>query len=139
MTACQAGAALTRRRYGYMFTCMSRPVQTRTIGFVPRVVCFKPAGIPRVELEETALTLDELEAVRLADLNGLYQEQAAPKMAVSRSAYARILESARRKIADALIHGKCLRFGGGPVRPSPGRAGVCPRDCPCRQRKGKPS
>ena len=117
-----------------MVISMPRPVQPRTIEFVPRVTFFKPAGIPRVELEEVALTLDELEAVRLADLNGLYQEQAAPKMAVSRSAYARILESARRKIADALIHGKSLRFGGGPVRPSPGRAGVCPRDCPCRHR-----
>ena len=136
MTACQAGAALTRRRYGYMFTCMSRPVQTRTIGFVPRVVRFKPAGIPRVELEETALTLDELEAVRLADLNGLYQEQAAPKMGVSRSAYARILESARRKVADALVHGKCLRLEGGAVRPGPGRTGICPRDCPCRRQLG---
>ena len=118
---------------------MPRPVQPRTIEFVPRVTFFKPAGIPRVELEEVALTLDELEAVRLADLNGLYQEQAAPKMDISRSAFARILESARRKIADALIHGKCLRFAGGPVRSGPGRAGICPRDCPCRQRKGKPS
>ena len=117
---------------------MSRPLQTRKIGFVPRVVFFKPAGIPRVDLEEIALTLDELEAVRLADLNGLYQEQAAPKMDVSRSAFARILESARRKIADALVHGKSLKLEGGPVRPGPGRAGVCPRDCPCRLRKGNP-
>ena len=117
---------------------MSRPVQPRKIGFVPRAAFFKPAGVPRAELEETALTLDELEAVRLADLNGLYQEQAAPKMNISRSAFARILESARGKIADALIHGKCLRFEGGPVRMGPGRAGVCPRDCPCRHRKGNP-
>ena len=130
----RAGAALTRFRFGYMFVCMSRPVQPRTIEFVPRVVCFKPAGVPRVELEEVALTLDELEAVRLADLNGLYQERAAPKMGVSRSAYARILESARRKIADALVHGKCLRFAGGAVRVGAGRAGTCPRDCPCRRR-----
>ena len=117
---------------------MPRPVQPRTIEFVPRVTFFKPAGIPRVELEEVALTLDELEAVRLADLNGLYQEKAAPKMDISRSAFARILESARKKIADALIHGKSLKLEGGPVQASTGRAGVCPRDCPCRHRKGNP-
>ena len=120
-----------------MFVCMSRPVQTRKIDFVPRVTVFKPAGVPRVELEETTLTLDELEALRLADLNGLYQEKAAPKMGISRSAFARILESARKKAADALVHGKSLRLGGGAVRPAPGRAGACPRDCPCRRRKGR--
>ena len=119
-----------------MFTLMPRPVQPRTIEFVPRVTFFKPAGIPRIELEEIALTLDELEAVRLADLNGLYQEQAAPKMDISRSAFARILESARRKVADALVHGKCLRLEGGAVRPGPGRTGICPRDCPCRRHQG---
>ena len=117
---------------------MPRPLQTRQIAFVPRVTVFKPAGIPRVDLEEVALSLDELEAVRLADLNGLYQEQAAPKMAVSRSAFARILESARRKIADALVHGKSLKLEGGPVQAGPGRAGICPRDCPCRRQKGNP-
>lgn len=120
-----------------MFFSMSRPVQPRKIGFVPRVVYFKPAGVPRVELEEVTLTLDELEALRLADLNGLYQEKAAPKMGVSRSAFARILESARRKVADALVHGMCLRLEGGPVLPGTGRAGVCPRDCPCRRRQDR--
>ena len=119
-----------------MFICMSRPVQARKIEFVPRITFFKPAGVPRLELEEVALTLDELEALRLADLNGLYQEKAAPKMAVSRSAFARILESARRKVADALVHGKCLRLEGGAVRPGPGRTGICPRDCPCRRQLG---
>ena len=118
-----------------MFIFMARPVQTRKIQFVPRVTFFKPAGIPRIELDEVALTLDELEAVRLADLNGLYQEAAAPKMGISRSAFARILESARQKIADALVHGKSLKLEGGPVQTGSGRAGVCPRDCPCRHRK----
>ena len=117
---------------------MARPQKCRQINCSPAAGYFKPAGIPRIELEEIALTLDELEAVRLADLNGLYQEQAAPKMDISRSAFARILESARRKIADALVHGKSLRLEGGPVQAGPGRAGVCPRDCPCRRRKGNP-
>lgn len=118
-----------------MFIFMSRPVQTRKIEFVPRITFFKPAGVPRAGLEEVLLTLDELEALRLADLNGLYQEKAAQKMAISRSAFARILESARKKVADALVHGKCLRLEGGPVLPGPGRTGVCPRDCPCRHRR----
>ena len=121
-----------------MFVSMSRPVQPRKIDFVPRITFYKPAGVPRIELEEVALTLDELEAVRLADLNGLYQELAAPKMGISRSAFARILESARHKLADALIHGKCLRLEGGPVLPRRGRAGVCPRDCPCRRKNRQP-
>ncbi len=116
---------------------MPRPVQSRKIEFAPRFTFFKPAGVPRIALAETALTLDELEALRLADLHGLYQEQAAPKMGISRSAFARILKSARMKVADALVHGKCLRLRGGPVLKAPGRAGVCPRDCPCRQRKGR--
>ena len=121
-----------------MLISMPRPVQTRQIDFVPRVVCFKPAGMPRAGLEEVALTLDELEAVRLADLHGLYQEQAAPKMGISRSAFARTLESGRNKIADALVHGKSLRMEGGIVQARPGRAGICPRDCPCRRKKGNP-
>jgi uncharacterized protein len=121
-----------------MFFSMARPVQPRKIEYIPRATFFKPAGVPRVELEEVGLTLDELEALRLADLNGLYQEMAGPKMNISRSAFARILESARRKIADALVHGKCLRLEGGSVRPGSGRAGICPRDCPCRRRGKAP-
>jgi len=62
------------------------------------------------------MPLDEFEAVRLADLEELYQEEAAEQMGVSRPTFARILESARRKLADALVHGKALRIDGGPVR-----------------------
>lgn len=129
------GMELTFRLLWVYVYFMPRPVQTRTIEFVPRVTFFKPGGVPAAQLEEVALTLDELETLRLADLNGLYQEEAAPKMDISRSAFARTLESARRKVADALIHGKSLRLEGGPVQPGPGRAGICPRDCPCRHRQ----
>lgn len=115
---------------------MARPLQPRTIEFVPHVNFFKPVGVPRADLEETILSLDELEALRLADLHGLYQEVAAERMAISRSAFARTLEVARRKIADALIHGKSLRMEGGPVQTGPGRVGICPSDCPCRHRRG---
>lgn len=76
---------------------------------------FKPVGIPCSALEEVVMTLDEFEALRLADFEGLYQEKAAERMAVSRPTFGRICDSARRKTADALLHGKALRIEGGPV------------------------
>lgn len=82
---------------------------------------FKPIGIPVRELEEVLMTLDEFEAIRLADLDGLYQEQAASKMNVSRATFSRIVDSARRKVADALVHGKALRIEGGVVEVRGGR------------------
>jgi uncharacterized protein len=66
-------------------------------------------------LEEVSLSVDELEALRLADLEGLYQEEAASRMGISRATFARIVEASRRKVADALVHGRALRIGGGPV------------------------
>lgn len=83
---------------------------------MPAAPLFKPAGIPARELEEVAMTLDEFEAVRLADLEGLYQEQSAERMKISRATFSRIIDSAHRKIADALVHGKALRIEGGQVR-----------------------
>ena len=95
---------------------MPRPCCLRHVDVNPCSVYFKPAGIPVRMLEEVVLTLDELEALRLADLNGLYQEQAAARMKVSRPTFARIIEKARQKVADALIHGKALRLEGGAVK-----------------------
>jgi predicted DNA-binding protein (UPF0251 family) len=66
-------------------------------------------------LHEVALSVDELEAMRLADLEGLYQGEAAERMEVSRPTFARIVEAARRKVAGALVEGRALRIGGGPV------------------------
>ena len=94
---------------------MPRPCCNRRIAGHPGAAIFKPVGVPRVELEEVVMTLDEFEAIRLADLNGLYQEQAAAEMAVSRPTFSRIVESAHRKLADVLCHGKALRIEGGPV------------------------
>jgi len=85
---------------------------------MPDVLYFKPAGIPVRELEEVALALDEMEAVRLADLEGLYQEEAAVRMDVSRQTFANILAAARRKIAEALVSGKALRIEGGNIEMS---------------------
>jgi predicted DNA-binding protein (UPF0251 family)/predicted Fe-Mo cluster-binding NifX family protein len=73
---------------------------------------FKPAGVPARELEMLSLRPEETEALRLADLEGLYQEAAARLMEVSRPTFARVLESARAKVADALINGKALRVEG---------------------------
>jgi predicted DNA-binding protein (UPF0251 family)/predicted Fe-Mo cluster-binding NifX family protein len=90
-----------------------RPVNERRIGapIPPRVM--KPAGIPARELEEVRLGYDEAEALRLADLEGLYQEAAARSMGVSRQTFGRIIEVARRKVSDAILNGKALRIDGG--------------------------
>lgn len=73
------------------------------------------------------MALDEFEAIRLADLNGLKQEDAAREMEVSRPTFGRILESAHRKVASALTEGRALRIEGGTVCTVNGRG---PRDCP---------
>ena len=95
---------------------MPRPVSERRVRGCPRVRAFKPAGVPLRDLETIIITLDELEAVRLADLQGLYQEAAASSMDVSRQTFGRIVETARRKIADALVNGKALEIDGGTVQ-----------------------
>jgi uncharacterized protein len=92
---------------------MSRPFKCRRVGYFPNVTFFKPAGIPMRELEGISLSFEELEAIRLKDLEGLEQEPAAKKMNISRPTFQRILASARRKIADVLISGKSLRIEGG--------------------------
>jgi predicted DNA-binding protein (UPF0251 family) len=82
---------------------------------MPGARYFKPRGIPMNMLEDVVLNIDELEAVRLADYEGLYQEQAAEKMRISRPTFGRIVESAHRKIADVLVNGKALRIEGGNI------------------------
>jgi predicted DNA-binding protein (UPF0251 family) len=81
----------------------------------PPVVYFKPAGVPMRILEEVALGLDELEALRLADLEGLSHEEVGEMMGVSRATAGRILAEARRKAAEALVHGRAIRVEGGTV------------------------
>jgi predicted DNA-binding protein (UPF0251 family)/predicted Fe-Mo cluster-binding NifX family protein len=73
----------------------------------------KPAGIPARVLDEIVLGFDEAEALRLADLEGLYQEAAARSMGISRQTFGRIVETARHKVADAILNGKALRLDGG--------------------------
>jgi uncharacterized protein len=106
---------------------MPRPIKCRRVGYVPDVLYFKPAGIPMRDLGEVELSLDELESIRLADLEGMYQEDAAGNMRVSRQTFANILTSARNKIAECLIRGKAMRIEGGMIETS-GREYIC-KDC----------
>jgi predicted DNA-binding protein (UPF0251 family) len=92
---------------------MARPRNCRRVGFMPESNYFKPRGIPLSMLEEVILTVDEFEAIRLADLENLYQEQAAEKMKVSRPTFGRIIDSAHKKVAEALVKGKALKIEGG--------------------------
>jgi predicted DNA-binding protein (UPF0251 family) len=76
-------------------------------------------------LDEVVMTLDEFEALRLADLEKLYHERAAEQMQVSRPTFSRIIDSARTKIADVLVHGKALRIEGGPIQVQTGPWRCC--------------
>jgi uncharacterized protein len=110
---------------------MSRPQCCRRVAGKPIASVFHPAGIPVRVPDEIVLALDEFEAIRLADLEGLYQEQAAERMSVSRPTFGRILAAAHRKVADALSNGKTLKIEGGTVRMQQPRSPRC--ECPrCR-------
>jgi predicted DNA-binding protein (UPF0251 family) len=95
---------------------MPRPPIERVVGGIPRHTLFKPAGIPARELEQLSLAVDELEALRLVDLEGLSHEQAATAMGVSRQTVGRVLEHGRATVAEALISGKAIMIGGGQYR-----------------------
>lgn len=92
---------------------MPRPRHCRYVEQTPSVTFFKPQGIPLAELEEICLSVEGLEALRLADLEGLTAEAAAEKMRVSRHTFGRILAQARRVTAEALVHGRALCIHGG--------------------------
>jgi len=95
---------------------MVRPRLCRRVKFNPDVTYFKPRGIPLQELEETILQVDEFEAVRLKDLEGLDQEECARKMNISQPTFHRLVLSARKKIADAIVNGKAIQIQGGNYR-----------------------
>ena len=91
----------------YLF---KRPKKCRHISCKIGASYYKPRGIPLCELEEVILKDDEIEAIRLAHLESLYHEEAAAKMKISRTTFGRIIDSAHKKIADALINGKALKL-----------------------------
>ncbi|MCE5266101.1 MAG: DUF134 domain-containing protein [Deltaproteobacteria bacterium] len=109
---------------------MPRPKCCRQIGAMPGRSCFQPEGAESGACDEVLLNLDEYEALRLADFEGLYQEQAAARMNISRQTFGRIVEAARRKIADVLVNGKALRIDGGSVSLKSAEPFRCPR---CRK------
>jgi predicted DNA-binding protein (UPF0251 family) len=121
---------------------MARPEKIRKIASVAPIRGLKPIGRPAAELELERVRLDELEALRLADLEGLYQEAAAEMMGVSRPTFARILARARLAVARALLEQRLLVVGEGPVMAGSSAALPCPvhgsvrrrgRGCRCRR------
>ena len=88
---------------------MPRRIRRRIRGLFDKV-CFKPCGTPGHSLERVYLNEDELEAIRLMDFKGLYQEDVAKEMGASRPTISRILKEARTKIADALLNGKAIEI-----------------------------
>jgi len=94
-----------------------RPRKCRKVCLPPDEKVFKPAGVPLRQLEVTRLELDELEALRLADLEHMYHEQAGKQMGLSRATFGRLLQSAREKVAKALIEGHCISIEADAHRP----------------------
>jgi predicted DNA-binding protein (UPF0251 family) len=89
---------------------MPRPRRFRQIGNIPDITYFKPAGIPINKLEESSISIIELEAIRLKDNLGLEQKICAEKMKISQPTFHRLILEARKKIADALINGKAIKI-----------------------------
>ncbi len=109
---------------------MPRPFKPRRVSSMPRYTYFKPTGIPMPLLEEVVLTVDEVEALRLKDIEKLEQHECAERMGIAQSTLQRILISAREKLTLAIIEGKALRIHGGPY------ALEGERGCPhCRKRR----
>lgn len=103
---------------------LARPTKWRKVEFIPNVQYFAPSDIDDDVLQENIIRIEELEAVRLKDLEGMEQEECAGKMEVSRQTFQRILVAAREKIADSLINGKAIRIEGGNYTRN-----ICPVKC----------
>ncbi len=106
---------------------MPRPTKLRQVTGIPAVTFFKPAGVPMGALEMVTLAFEEVEAVRLKDIEDLHQEECADRMGVSRATFHTILKSARGKLADAILNGKAIQVEGGTVA-FPGARFRCRRD-----------
>ena len=111
---------------------MARPTKDRIIEKLPEIRLFKPAGVPGHQLETVEMTMEEVEALRLKDVEGLTQAEASEIMNVSRPTFQRVLTSARKKAAEALTCGKAIKFEGGDYRL------VKPGHCPeCGKKLGR--
>lgn len=103
---------------------MARPTKWRKIENIPTIPYFIPSETDSANLPENVLKLEELEAIRLKDLEGLEQGECAVKMEVSRPTFQRILLAAREKVADSLINGKVIHIEGGNFTRN-----ICPVNC----------
>lgn len=92
---------------------MPRPRKWRRVEFIPDITEFVPSGGIDNNTKTNVLKVEELEALRLKDVEDLDQEQCAQRMAVSRQTFQRILNSGRKKMADSLVNGKGIRIEGG--------------------------
>ena len=92
---------------------MPRPIMPRKICYQSNITYFKPAGVPLRNLEEITLTHEEIEALRLKDVEGMDQSECAKKMGISQPTFFRIIRSARKKSSDAIVNGKAIRIEGG--------------------------
>jgi uncharacterized protein len=95
---------------------MPRPRRFRRVCLEPDITYFKPAGVRMSELEETVLSVEEFESIRLKDLGGLEEKEAARKMNISQPTFNRLVTSARRKISEAIVNGKAIKIFGGQYR-----------------------
>lgn len=94
---------------------MSRPTNNRIVYEPPVFTDFKPIGVKGDSLEQVQLSLDEFEAFRLADYVGLSHEEASGEMEISRPTFTRLIEKARKKIAEFIIEGRILNIDGGNI------------------------
>jgi LSD1 subclass zinc finger protein len=94
---------------------MPRPKKDKIVGSPPLFSCFKPVGVRRCLLRDTKLELDEYEAIRLSDYEGLDHVRAAARMGISRSTFSRLVETARKKVARFLVDGEVLQIAGGRI------------------------
>jgi len=92
--------------------CRGRPKCPRRIQYAPQVTYFKPTGIPMSQLEVVSLAAEEMEALRLVDLEGMQQEEAAFQVGISRRAFWDDLQNARKKVSLALTTGKAIQIRG---------------------------
>jgi uncharacterized protein len=105
---------------------MGRQPLCRRVGFIPQVTSFTPSGMQNSRPQEVKLTIEELEAIRLKDVEELELEECAQEMNVSRTTFSRILDSARKGIADALLNGKAIIIEGGNFEVAAIRQFTCP-------------
>jgi uncharacterized protein len=103
---------------------MGRPVKWRRVSQMPTVLQFSPSDRSEQTAPDNILLIEEFEALRLKDLEGMEQEECADQMQVSRPTFQRILLTARQKVADSLVHGKGIRIEGGSYTKN-----ICPVHC----------